>query len=111
MRCCDVADLPWQAKSVSYAAADEGVLRLEEEDEMGCFFDSCNSWGIQRRQTIIFCKACGAKLGVVLEDGPAENGSRGQMGFGPSQMLARVKRYRFWDKSIVFSPPEQDQKS
>lgn len=100
-----------QAKSVSYAAADEGVLRLEEEEKMGCFFDSCSSWGIHRIQTLIFCKACGAKLGVVLHDGPAENGSRGQMGLGPSQMLARVKRYRFWNKSVIFSPVEQDEKS
>ncbi|CAI5499117.1 unnamed protein product [Closterium sp. Naga37s-1] len=70
------------------------------ESRWGPFFESTNSFGIHRDRTIMRCRACHARLGTVMDDGPGVG--RMHSGFGPSQFSERVGRYRVWRKAVMF---------
>ncbi|CAI7759620.1 unnamed protein product [Closterium sp. NIES-54] len=70
------------------------------ESRWGPFFESTNSFGIHRDRAVMRCRACHARLGTVMDDGPGVG--RMHSGFGPSQFSERVGRYRVWRKAVMF---------
>eukprot|EP00850_Spirogloea_muscicola_P022706 SM000307S11703 [mRNA] locus=s307:12827:18752:- [translate_table: standard] len=87
----------------------DGVARLDcvsylvkkDDNTWGPYFESVNSWGIQRTVTKLLCGKCQHQVGTICFDGPALNGGHGQLGFGTSQVLHRYSRYRIKLKAVT----------
>ena len=89
--------------SVSFSAVDKSDYREKEQVKCFPFFETLDSWGIQRRRTKLICAACGKLLGYIYNDGPADAPGIGRNGFGHTQMIPRHPRYRMKKESLRIS--------
>eukprot|EP00245_Coleochaete_scutata_P002331 TRINITY_DN13047_c0_g1_i1.p1 TRINITY_DN13047_c0_g1~~TRINITY_DN13047_c0_g1_i1.p1 ORF type:complete len:146 (-),score=22.64 TRINITY_DN13047_c0_g1_i1:665-1102(-) len=92
--------------TLSFTEIDETRFKQQEEAECMPFFETVNYWGLQRIRTKLLCANCDHPLGYIYDDGPPVNGSKGQYGFGPSQVVPRMKRYRI--KIRALEPDNED---
>ncbi|GAQ89532.1 hypothetical protein KFL_005330070 [Klebsormidium nitens] len=91
--------------TLSFQVADERCFVQKQESKCGPFFETADSWGIQRTRTALFCAQCNSKIGYIYHDGPSVENTIGQFGMGPSQVLPRMQRYRIKKKAVI---PTQD---
>jgi peptide methionine sulfoxide reductase MsrB len=80
--------------TLSFSEVDKSDFRQKEQVKCFPFFETLNYWGIQRRRTKLMCAACGKSLGFIYKDGPPVDPTIGQFGFGATQMIPRLQRYR-----------------
>lgn len=87
--------------TLSFMEVDLSKFRKQKEKRWrSCFpfFDSWDSWGIQRKRTQLRCVQCNKLLGFIYNDMPRRGG--GYSGWGPSQNVPRGERYRLKIKAL-----------
>lgn len=86
--------------TISFSSVDESKLRFTKENKFRPFFETVNYWGIQRKRVKMQCRGCGFLVGYIYDDGPPLMSGKGQIGFGPSQVIPRAPRFRFKIKAL-----------
>lgn len=93
--------------TLSFMEVDMSKFRKQKEKKWrSCFpfFDSLDSWGIQRKRTQLRCVSCNMLLGYIYYDMPRRAGGGGHSGWGPSQAVPRGERYRLKIKALQEAP-------
>ncbi|EFJ10045.1 hypothetical protein SELMODRAFT_229401 [Selaginella moellendorffii] len=87
--------------TISFTAIDDTKFRQERDKRIFPFFETIDHWGIQRDRIKLLCISCGKLVGYIYKDGPAiTDNPTGQYGFGPSQVVPRLPRYRLKIKAL-----------
>ncbi|XP_024400029.1 uncharacterized protein At4g08330, chloroplastic [Physcomitrium patens] len=89
--------------TLSFSAVDKTDFRQKEDNSCFPFFETLDSWGLQRHRTKLTCAACGKRLGYIYYDGPYAEGGIGQYGLGHTQMIPRHPRYRLKREAMRIS--------
>jgi hypothetical protein len=87
--------------TLSFMGVDMSKFRQQNEEKWrSCFpfFESSDSWGIQRKRTQLRCASCSTLLGFIYYDMPTREG--GISGWGPSQNVPSWARYRLKIKAL-----------
>ncbi|KAG6550639.1 hypothetical protein Mapa_007736 [Marchantia paleacea] len=87
--------------TLSFMEIDMSKFRQQDENRCFPFFDSLDSWGIQRKRTRLRCALCNTLVGYIYYDMPKR---AGDTGLGPSHAVPRGQRYRLKIKSLQEAP-------